>query len=149
MIVRAGMAVALLAQLGAPPAAAQPVPEGVHRPGTGQPTLCGSTAGTVAALQADIAGRLPPMAGNARYIAFENAPALRIWTFTTAVHPAHPAVACRTLIRRPDGGFEVGTEIYCFSTRENCDGVYREFEELNAQFRRELERTNAPPGRAP
>ncbi|MEA3012688.1 MAG: hypothetical protein QOD42_1233 [Sphingomonadales bacterium] len=148
MIVRASMLAAMLAQIGAQPATAQPVPEGVHRPGTGRPTLCGSTARTVAALQAELAGRLPPLAGSDRYIAFEDAPNLRIWTFTTAAHPAHPAVACRTLIQRSDGGFEVGTEIYCFSGRENCDGVYREFEELNAQVRREMERVNAPPGRA-
>jgi len=119
MIARAGIAAALLAQLGAPPAAAQPVPEGVHRPGIGRPTLCGSTAGTVAALQTEIAGRLPPLTGNDRYIAFEDAPNLRIWNFTTAVHPAHPAVACRTLVRRPDGGFEMGTEIYCFSSADS------------------------------
>ena len=138
-----------LAMLGLPsvmPAAAQPVPEGIHRPGQGHPNLCDASAETVAALQAQLAARLPGLAGNERFVAYEDPQHMRVWTFTTAAHPAHPAVACRT-VTEVNGSVQLGLQLYCHSTRENCDSLYREFEELNERVRRDLERAagNASP----
>ena len=120
------------------PAAAQPVPEGIHSIGEAQPTLCGMTAPTTAELHARLAARLPRLPGNERFTAYEDAQNMRVWTFTTPAHPAHPAVACRTVVDA-DGGARVDLQIDCRSTRENCDALYREFEALNARMLRELE----------
>jgi phosphoribosylaminoimidazole carboxylase (NCAIR synthetase) len=64
---------------------------------------------------------------------------MRVWTFTTTAHAAHPSATCRT-VADVHGQTTLDQQIDCRSTRENCDALYREFEELNARMRRELER---------
>ncbi len=130
-------ALALAVLLGGVPVPAQPVPEGIHEIDEGPPRLCGMTAATVPALEAALAGRLPPLPGNERYVAYEDAQNLRVWTFTTSAHPAHPAVACRG-VAEEDGNVVAQMDIVCHSTRANCDALYREFEELNARMLREI-----------
>lgn len=132
------LALALL--LTAAPLQAQPVPEGIHSLEQGPPDLCGTTAPDIPALEAALAARLPSLPGNERYVAYEDAPNLRIWTFTTAAHPAHPAVACRSVVEE-NGNVATRTEISCHSTRASCDALYREFDELNARTMRELGQT--------
>jgi hypothetical protein len=121
------------------PAAAEPVPDSIHSLGGPDDKICGLRSGDIPALEAQLARDLPREAGNERYRAYWDEAARRIWTFTTAVHPAHPAVACRTIGER-DGAVYVDTEITCYSTRANCDALYREFEQLNAEMRRALAR---------
>lgn len=137
-VARHAFALALL--LSGAPAKAQPVPEGIHSLGEGPPDLCSTTAPDIPALEAALAARLPPLPGNERYVAYEDAPNMRIWTFTTAAHPAHPAVACRSVVEE-NGNVGTRTEIACHSTRANCDALYREFEELNARTMREMGQT--------
>lgn len=132
MKVRALVAVAVLAGSAAAGPAAQPVPEGIHSPGAERPSLCDTVAATVPALEAELSARLSPLPGNERFTAYADDANRRIWTFTTAAHPAHPAVACRA-VRVQDGQVGLGTEIYCVSSRANCDALYREFEALNAR----------------
>ncbi len=134
------LALALLLTGAPAPAQAQPVPEGIHSLEEGPPNLCGTTAPDVPTLQAALAARLPPLPGNERYLAYEDAPNMRVWTFTTAAHPAHPAVACRS-VGEENGRVGMRTEISCHSTRANCDALYREFEELNARTLREIGQT--------
>jgi hypothetical protein len=117
---------------------AQPVPEGIHREGDGRADLCGMRADNIASLRAQIVGRFPSAPGNDRYAAYYDEANSRFWNFTTEAHAAHPAAACRTLVQR-DGQFFIEGEISCQSTRANCDALYREFEELNATMRRELQ----------
>ena len=108
------------------------VPEGIHSLEKGEIEICGTKAGTVLALF-DRMSKLPPLPGNDRYVAFEDSRKRRVWTFTTAAHPAHPAVACRSVVEK-DGSVLLGLEISCHSTREKCDALYREFEALNARI---------------
>lgn len=136
-IVRLWPGLALL--LTGTPASAQPVPEGIHTIGPDRPELCGMTAPTIAELHTRIAARLPGLPGNERFVAYEDARNMRVWTFTTAAHPAHPAVACRT-VTEVNGQALLDLQIDCRSTRENCDALYREFEALSARMRRDLER---------
>ena len=123
------LALALL--LGGTPSLAQPVPEGTHRGTDGPPNLCGITAATVPALEAMMAAQFAPLPGNERYVSYEDPAHRRIWTFTTAAHPAHPAASCMTVVRR-DGWISVNREISCPSTRASCDLLHREFEALDA-----------------
>jgi hypothetical protein len=116
---------------------AQPVPEGIRSPSGGRPSLCGMTAASISALEAELSRLLPALPGNDRFGRYEDRPNRRIWTFTTAAHPAHPAVACGTVATR-DGMVGLDMQIFCLSTRETCDALHREFEELNAQVRRRL-----------
>lgn len=126
------MIAAIAVLTGSAAGAAQPVPEGIHSLAE-RAELCGMTAATVPELEARIAARLLPLPGNERFTAYEDRQNFRVWTFTTSAHDAHPAVACRTATARPEGGSNLAMEISCFSTRENCDALYREFEALNAR----------------
>ena len=112
----------------------QPVPEGIHREGNGRADLCGEEAATVADLHRQLVGRLEALPGNERYTALSDNVNLRIWTFTTDRHPAHPAVACRTVSTDEAGNVRLRMEIMCHNARERCDALYREFEALNAQM---------------
>jgi hypothetical protein len=123
------LALALL--LGGTPSLAQPAAEGAHRGNDGPPNLCGITAATIPALEAMIAVQFSPLPGDERYISYEDPAHRRLWTFTTAAHPAHPAASCMTVVRR-DGRIGVNREISCPSTRASCALLRREFEALDA-----------------
>jgi hypothetical protein len=138
-VIRLRAPLVLILLLFAAQAKAQPVPEGIHSIREGQPNLCGETAPTIADLQSRLAARLPGLPGNERFVAYEDEPNMRVWTFTTSAHAAHPAVACRT-VTDVNGHTNLDLKIDCRSTRENCDALYREFEALNARMLRELER---------
>ena len=112
-------------------ASAQPVPEGIHSGGSGKPNVCGLTAPSVAVLEADILRRsdVERLDQTPEYHAYAIAD-YRQLTFTTRANRAHPAVACRQVVDDPSGGSNIRTSIACFSTRANCDWLYREFEAL-------------------
>lgn len=52
----------------------------------------------------------------------------RIWTFTLADHPAHPAAICRyeTL---DDGSFTLRMNVVCGASKPVCDELVRQFQE--------------------
>ena len=131
--------ISLSALLVISPATAQPVPEGIHSDATGGPNMCGLATDSVGELQVQLVRRLQPLPGNDRYTALSDEQDARVWTFTTNRHPAHPAVACRTVRQGSDGRVSIDTQIHCQNTRERCDALYREFEELNAQMQGALE----------
>jgi hypothetical protein len=117
--------------------AAQPGSEGARSQESSPSSLCGVPATDIPALEAELSRRLTELPGNDLFRRYEDPPNRRIWTFTTAAHPAHPTVACGTVVTR-DGMVGIQMEISCYSTRENCDALHREFEELSAQLRRRL-----------
>jgi hypothetical protein len=129
----------LMAAVLAGVAEAQPVPEGIHGTAGETPSLCGRSAATVGALLQQVSRDLPELPGTGRFVAFEDPAELRVWTFTTPAHPAHPTVACRSLTKGPDGSVYANLEIDCRATREKCDSLYREFEALDRKVRRELQ----------
>jgi hypothetical protein len=118
-----------------------PVPEGIHRAGKGTANVCGINAITVPELEQTVAqqksAKVLPGTDEYRAYAFDQ----KVLTFTTEKNRAHPAVACRYLSKRPDGEIYVSTSISCFSSRENCDWLYREFEKLNKKMLESLERS--------
>lgn len=117
-----------------------PVPEGIHRAGNGTANVCGLNAITVQELEQTVARQnsAEVLSGTDEYRAY--AFDQKVLTFTTDKNRAHPAVACRYVSKRPDGKVYVSTSISCFSSRENCDWLYREFEELNQQMQESVER---------
>ncbi len=108
------------------------MPEGIHTAGKGTVDVCGLKAATVADLQADILHQpdVEALDGTPEYRAFMLNKSMRQLTFTTAANRAHPAVSCRQVIADASGGSTINTEIACFSSRENCDWLYRQFETL-------------------
>jgi hypothetical protein len=132
MIARAAVAAVLLAVQPAPPAVPAP-PDG------DRPSLCGMTAANVSALEAELARTLPAPSRDARYVTYEDRANLRLWDFTAAAHPAHPAVACITVETR-NGIVGVALAIHCAASREACDSMRGEFEQLAEEVRRSMHR---------
>jgi hypothetical protein len=57
-----------------------------------------------------------------------------IWSITSDRHAAHPTVVKRAFVER-DGGVNVAMTILCGSSKETCDRVVRQFQELNDNVR--------------
>lgn len=141
-VIRAVIGFAISANIGlvasfGTPAAAQPVPEGIHSEGDERPEVCGLRAASVPALEAQIQTRsdfetLPTTTEH--YRAFAISEGMRILTFTTPSNPAHPAVVCRQVADNGNGGSTIQTTIACYNSRENCDWLYREFEALTRRM---------------
>ena len=111
--------------------AVEPVSEDIHSEGNGDADVCGLTAGSVADLERQIQARqdVEMLDRTAEY----NAYAIddrRVLTFTSPQNRAHPAVACRQVVPKADGGSTIQTSVACFNNRENCDWLYREFADL-------------------
>jgi hypothetical protein len=64
------------------------------------------------------------------YLSFHDQGANRVWTFTVAGHPAHPAAICR-YATSDEGGSTLQLNIDCGRPKPACDELAREFEELN------------------
>ena len=123
---------ACAAMLVAAPVRAQPVPEGIHTEATGDMSLCGITGADVPAIQAQFIALdgVTELTVQDAYRAFSQEEPFRVWSFTTAANPAHPAVVCRTVVEE-QGQVMVQMEIACAASREACDDLFRQFEALN------------------
>jgi hypothetical protein len=128
----------LLALFGSAAFAAEPTP--FSAPRYVSPELpvevCGLSAPALDRL-ADVlveTGGVREAAGDEQFLAFESLDRTRIWTFTRKAHAAHPSVACRTLADGPEG-LDVSMEFACAGRRPACEGLFREFLDLNAQMR--------------
>lgn len=64
---------------------------------------------------------------------------LTLWSFTPAGNPAHPAAVKRTAVER-DGAWYLEMNILCGASKEACDKLARDFQELNNQMRADMER---------
>lgn len=65
-----------------------------------------------------------------QYISYHDQVADRVWTFTVAGHPAHPAAICRYVT--VDGGLStLQMNIVCGGPKPICDELVREFREHN------------------
>jgi hypothetical protein len=123
---------------------AQSVPEGIHRDGDGRADICGLKAATVDDLHRKVASAndVQVLDVTPEYRAYVLNKTLRQLTFTTPANRAHPAVACRTVVDAPGGGSSINTELVCHNSRENCDWLYREFEQLTKRTLRAMGHRN-------
>jgi hypothetical protein len=60
-----------------------------------------------------------------------------IWSITTPRNPVHPAGVKREFVQR-DGGIHLVMSVKCGSTKEKCDELVRQFQELNADLERTI-----------
>ncbi len=65
-----------------------------------------------------------------------------VWTFTTGAQPAHPAAVKRTIIER-DGSIFIEMDVMCGGSKEDCDALVREFQELTERMRQAASRKTA------
>jgi hypothetical protein len=56
-----------------------------------------------------------------------------LWSFTPSSHPAHPAAVRRQAVER-DGTVYIQMNVLCQATKEPCDQLVRDFEQLNEQM---------------
>ena len=56
-----------------------------------------------------------------------------IWSITRPSHPAHPSAVKRSFEKR-NGTLYLSMKVDCGSSKENCDRLVRQFQELNAQM---------------
>ena len=62
-----------------------------------------------------------------------------MWSFTPPSHPAHPGVVRRTILETDDG-IAVQMSILCEATKSACDGLLKDFTDLNTQMREHFAR---------
>jgi hypothetical protein len=62
-----------------------------------------------------------------------------VWSFTPADHYAHPAVVRRALIVRPSGELFVEMRALCQLSKDACDRLIFEFQELNERMRQSVQ----------
>ena len=60
-----------------------------------------------------------------------------LWSFTPVEHPAHPAVVKRTTVET-DGSVYIKTRVLCQATKQECDKLVQEFQELNERAKEEI-----------
>jgi hypothetical protein len=93
--------------------------------------LCGRPFTSVQQPYADVArtSGIQAILNNDSYVAFADASAKVVWTFTKAAHPAAPAVVCRRPVQTGDR-IEVQLQARCGGAMPACDALIAEFQAL-------------------
>jgi len=131
-----GAALAAVAQI----SAAQQVPEGVHQEASGPSEMCGVTGLNALDLvaQAKASDELQPVPiETERFIMFANADHSYQLVATTPSEAAYPAVSCRHTYEQ-QGSIRMNRSMRCDAGRAECDALFLEFQELDAQMTRSL-----------
>ena len=122
-------------------ALSQAVPEGVHRDASGPFEMCGFAATDVADLKAKVREserfQQTPIDTD-RFELYSASDPLQQITFTNSSEAAYPAVTCRHLYEE-DGRLRMARSMRCDAGREECDALFIEFRELDAQMTRSLQ----------
>lgn len=63
---------------------------------------------------------------------------LSVWSFTPQSHEAHPAAVKRTIVQK-DGTVFVRMNVLCGASKEACDRLVAQFNELNAGMREKVQ----------
>ena len=129
----------------APPASAQTVPEGIHSLAAGPATICGIKASSAAEF-ADRLERsgLERQDGGPRFDVYMSPSVsddIVQWAVTRKGEPAYPAVTCRHVYKTPDGSWMQDRQMRCDASREACDALFVEFNELDKRVSAELARS--------
>jgi hypothetical protein len=67
------------------------------------------------------------------WLLFEDRPHFTFWSFAPKEHPAYPSAVKREIVKR-DGGMYVTMSVQCGASKEACDQLVREFQQLNEQM---------------
>lgn len=120
---------------------AQQVPEGIHSPASGPVNLCGHVEPDLVAFETWVRANpsLQEDEGTDRFEVFNAVRApLRQYILARPSEPAYPAITCRLFSNRPDGGSNMTRQMRCDASREACDALFIEFQELDARVLAEL-----------
>lgn len=120
-------------------AAAQSVPEGVHRLADGPSAMCG-IVGTNATELVETARQSPDLRpvtiSSDRFELFEGGDPVRFQLVATLpAEKAFPAVSCRELYET-GGALRMKRSMRCDADRTDCDALFQEFQALDAEFKR-------------
>ena len=66
-----------------------------------------------------------------RFELFATEDSLTQWVFTRPSEPAFPAVSCRHVYRKKEGGFSLARDLRCDASREACDRLFIELRDLD------------------
>jgi hypothetical protein len=69
----------------------------------------------------------------------ESDKSMALWSFAPASYPAYPSVVKRSVFER-DGAVHVEMQVLCEATKEACDQLVREFQELTDRMKQEFNR---------
>ena len=124
---------------------AQLVPEGIHEEVSGPVELCGLRGEDVANLHnaAEASGefRSTPIDSD-RFLLFTSEDGLKQLVFTRPSEPAHPAATCRHAFQVADGSWHQERSMRCDASREACDRLFVEFQELDQRMADSLARAD-------
>ncbi len=65
---------------------------------------------------------------------------LTLWSFVPKDHPAYPAVVKRVMSQNGAGSWAVNMSVHCEAAKAACDQLVRDFDELNEQMRKDIEK---------
>jgi hypothetical protein len=122
-------------------AAAQTVPEGIHRPGSDHEQMCGLEGRDALDLmeKARKSRELHRVdIQSPRFELFETAKPKYQLVITRPSEPAHPAVSCRHVYEE-DGATQMERSMRCDASRAACDALFLEFQALDEQMKRALQ----------
>ena len=122
-------------------AAPQPlVPEGIHRPATEQPHLCGFTAASVDALQQKITSdpSFHEHNSNERYRVFNREADFVQFVFPRPGFLSFPMATCMHLTQASDGTVNMSRQLHCAGTRDECDRIFVQWNDHDNEVRRGL-----------
>ena len=117
-------------------ASAQAVPDGIHSESRGPVVLCGLTAANVQGLKAEASASAVFVATpieSPRFELFTSTDADSQLIFTLPSESAYPAATCRSLYEQ-DGTLRMNRAMRCEAGRVECDALFLEFQELDAQL---------------
>jgi hypothetical protein len=116
---------------------AQLVPEGIHQNANGPVELCGLKGTNVAALVLAARGsdelRSTPIDSD-RFELFASKDSLKQLVFTRSTEAAYPAATCRHAFKVADGSWQQTRDMRCEATREACDKLFLEFQDLDQRL---------------
>ena len=127
---------ACLGQVGA----AQQVPEGIHQIAEGPAEMCGLVGQNAAELverarQSSSLKATPIDSDRFEFFATEDHSYQLVATLPS--EPAYPAVSCRHTYEK-DGALRMARSMRCDAGRAECDALFLEFQELDAEMTRRL-----------
>lgn len=110
--------------------AQEPLPPGVnYQAGSGALEICGVQAPGPQELIEKVMSLpdLKMLERKEQYLTLVNDSERRFWTFAVDGHPASPAIICRTIEPKENGGSTLRMEISCFADKASCDQLTADF----------------------
>jgi len=71
---------------------------------------------------------------------------LTLWSFVPKDHPAYRAVVKRVMSQNGAGSWAVNMSVHCEAAKAACDQLVRDFDELNEQMRKDIEKRTGQNG---